>query len=50
MQVTELETELETMQKSVKDLEKKRHQMQKECQRLEALARDQYLQEMVGVL
>ncbi|XP_015272575.1 PREDICTED: TNFAIP3-interacting protein 3 [Gekko japonicus] len=44
--VTELKTKREIMQKSVKDLEKERHQVQKECQRLEALARDQYLQEM----
>ncbi|XP_060103315.1 TNFAIP3-interacting protein 3 isoform X1 [Heteronotia binoei] len=44
--VTELKTKLETMQKSVKDLEMERHQMQKECQRLEALVKDKYLQEM----
>ncbi|XP_048364700.1 TNFAIP3-interacting protein 3 [Sphaerodactylus townsendi] len=44
--VTELKTILETMQNRVRELEKERHKMQKECQRLEALARDQHLQEM----
>ncbi|XP_054845599.1 TNFAIP3-interacting protein 3 [Eublepharis macularius] len=43
--VTELKAKLEVIQKSVRELEKEKHQMQKECQRLEALARDQLLQE-----
>lgn len=44
--VTGLKAKLEAMQRSVRELEKEKHQMQEECQRLEALARDQLLQEM----
>lgn len=48
LQVTEAKAKLETMQTSIRELEKERHQMQQECQRLEAQAKDKLLQEMVG--
>ncbi|XP_061438926.1 TNFAIP3-interacting protein 3 [Rhineura floridana] len=44
--VTEVKAKLETMQESVKEQEKERHQMQQECRRLEALATSRLVQEM----
>ncbi|XP_053107193.1 TNFAIP3-interacting protein 3 isoform X2 [Hemicordylus capensis] len=44
--VTEAKAKLEIMQKTVRELEKERLQMRQQCQRLEALAKDQLLKEM----